>query len=250
MNKIDIYNEINNTDVRQEMRIATITKFDGNEFDLKGEKILFKKNGDIIHTDKVGKWFQSIMDNLNVEELFKTQKTLLKNITIDKNTNIEIFIDIVRSIPRLLIFGSGHIARPLARMAQMVDFNVSVIDNRNEFLNKEYFPTIDEFVCKDFTEYLSEAEISSNDYLVIITRGHDHDYEVLKNVIYSNAKYIGMIGSNNKVETNFKDLKREMNVSWEMIEKVKAPIGIKIGSETPAEIAVSIMAELIDVRRK
>ena len=148
-----------------------------------------------------------------------------------------------------MIFGSGHVAQPLAKIAKIAGFTVNVIDDREGLLNRGYFPTADSLIAKEYSSYLEDYKARPDDYLVIVTRGHQHDYDVLKGVIDSPAKYIGMIGSNHKVRLTFEQLKEEENVSQEKIDKVDAPIGINLGSETPAEIAVSIMSKIISVRR-
>jgi xanthine dehydrogenase accessory factor len=130
-----------------------------------------------------------------------------------------------------------------------VNYNVEIIDDRKEYVNEERFPYADNLVCKNFSEYLKELDIKENDYLIIVTRGHEYDYEVLKSVIRSNAAYIGMIGSKTKVKLIFKELVEKDNIAKEFINKVYAPVGLEIGSETPEEIAISIISEIVKVRR-
>ncbi len=164
--------------------------------------------------------------------------------------NIEIYLDKIQGKPRLLIFGAGHITLPLTEITRLIGFEVTVIDDREKFVNKKRLPAADHLVCTAFADYLDRLEISENDYIIIVTRGHKLDYYVLKQVIRSKAKYIGMIGSQRKVNLIFKELLTKDGIEHNLLAEVFAPIGLAINSETPEEIAVSIAAELVRVRRQ
>jgi xanthine dehydrogenase accessory factor len=129
----------------------------------------------------------------------------------------------------------------------MVDFNVTVIDDREEFANRERFPEADRIIIEDFDKAFSRIDFSCESYLVIVTRGHSHDALVLEKSIDHPTRYIGMIGSKRKVRMVL-DYLREKGVNEEVLGSVHAPIGLAINSETPQEIAISIVAELIQVR--
>ncbi|MCX8033338.1 MAG: XdhC/CoxI family protein [Thermoleophilia bacterium] len=151
---------------------------------------------------------------------------------------------------QLYVFGAGHCAQPLATIASMVGFSVTVIDDRPEFANPERFPSADRvIVCPTFEQALLDLPITKDSYLVIMTRGHQHDKTVLAQALRTPACYIGMIGSKKKVAEIFNHLQTE-GISAEKLEQVHAPIGLDIGSETPEEIAVSIAAELIQERAR
>ena len=161
---------------------------------------------------------------------------------------MELLLDPIQSRPTLVIAGGGHIALPLARLGSTLGFSVVVIDDREEYANNERFPEAQTVICQDFDTALSKVRITPHTYIVIVTRGHKHDELVLKNVISSEAAYIGMIGSRTKVRTIFENLRRR-GIAEHAIKQVHAPIGLDIGAETPEEIAVSIMAEIIKLRR-
>jgi xanthine dehydrogenase accessory factor len=158
-----------------------------------------------------------------------------------------VVVEPLRIASNLYIFGAGHISQYLARAAKMVDFNVVVIDDRADFCNKERFPEADKVVVADFVQVFDELDYSGEVYVVIVTRGHKHDAYVLEEALKRPAKYIGMIGSKRKVKIVY-DFLKEKGLSHETLKTVYAPIGIKINSETPQEIAISIVAELINVR--
>lgn len=162
---------------------------------------------------------------------------------------MKVFIDILTPKEEVIIFGAGHISVYVAKLAKMLGFKVTIVDEREEFANHERFPEADKILVKEVGETLKFLEITSSTYIIIITRGHLKDEEVLASVIRSNAAYIGMIGSRKKNATVFQHLE-EQGISAQELKKVHAPIGIDIGAQTPEEIAVSIMAEIIQVKRK
>ena len=146
------------------------------------------------------------------------------------------------------IFGAGHVSQQLALLTAMVDFRTVVLDDRAEFVCAERFPRADELIVLDsFDHCLEGLNISDDGYLVIVTRGHRHDLTVLEQALTTPARYIGMIGSRRKVATLYRAL-RDQGVTEEQVARVHAPIGLAIGAETPEEIAVSIVGELIAVR--
>ena len=146
------------------------------------------------------------------------------------------------------LFGAGHIAHALAPLLSWLGFSTAVADNRPEYVSQERFPKTKRLTCADFGKAVELLPIVESDYIVIITRGHQYDYEVLAAALKTKARYIGMIGSRNKVREAYRRLTEDDGVPAEQLARVYAPIGIPIGSETPEEIAVSIAAELIRVR--
>jgi xanthine dehydrogenase accessory factor len=160
----------------------------------------------------------------------------------------EVFVEVIEREPVLFVFGGGHIAQELVPLAKRVGFRVVVIDDREAFANKDRFPLADELIVEDFEKVSQRVRVDEDAFLVIVTRGHLHDYTVIKQYLRSPARYIGMIGSRRKRDLIFKQLLSE-GFSEEELKRVHSPIGLPIGAETPEEIAVSIIAELIKVRR-
>ncbi len=145
---------------------------------------------------------------------------------------------------RLLIVGGGHIGQAVAKWAVDLDFDVWVVDDRQEYVNPERFPRAERLICGDIGQTLKELEITPHTYCLIVTRGHNHDEEALYHLVDHGACYVGMIGSRRKIKLIFDDLEAE-GISPESLAKVHAPLGIDIGSQTVPEIAISILAELI-----
>jgi xanthine dehydrogenase accessory factor len=150
---------------------------------------------------------------------------------------------------KLYVLGAGHVAHQVLTLAQNVGFYGVVIDDRSEFANKERYPNADEIhVISSYDTLLKEVKVSKNSYIVIVTRGHSYDKIVLKQALLSHAKYIGMIGSKTKRNHVYGEL-REEGFSQEELDAVHCPIGVGINAQTPEEIAVSIVAELILAKR-
>ncbi|MCX5798051.1 MAG: XdhC family protein [Proteobacteria bacterium] len=147
----------------------------------------------------------------------------------------------------LYIFGAGHVSQYLSKVGKMLEFNVVVIDDREAFANRERFLEADSVIVEEFDKVFERLNFSGNEYIVIVTRGHQHDALVLEQSLQKHAKYIGMIGSKRKVKIVLDHLKKK-GFSEDVLKTVHAPIGIDIHSETPQEIAISIVAELIKVR--
>jgi xanthine dehydrogenase accessory factor len=154
----------------------------------------------------------------------------------------------VAAAPKLVIVGGGHIGRVLAQMMVSTDFRVTVLDDRFEFANEDRFPPPIAAVAGDIAATLEKWSVDANTYVVIVTRGHKHDEAALKAVISSPACYLGMIGSRRKVQVVFDDLRRD-GASEDQLARVHAPIGLEIGAVTAQELALSIAAQLVSVRR-
>ncbi len=149
----------------------------------------------------------------------------------------------------LLIVGGGHIGKALATIGDLCGFSVAVVDDRPEYANRERFPEADRVICADFAEALREFPIDANTYIVTVTRGHRHDEASLRQVVRrGGAAYVGMIGSRRRVGAVLQHLIDD-GLDPDAVARVHTPIGLDIGAETPEEIAVAIMAEVIQARR-
>lgn len=160
----------------------------------------------------------------------------------------EVMIEVVERPATLLIVGAGHVGQAIATIAAQVGFSIAVLDDREAFANAERFPMADRVICGDFVEELRRFPIDANTYIVLVSRGHKQDEVSLREVAASPAAYVGMIGSQRRVGTVLTHLARS-GVPRGALERVHTPIGLDIGAETPEEIAVSVVAEIIAVRR-
>lgn len=159
-----------------------------------------------------------------------------------------VYAEPVEAGPQVLILGAGHVSRALAQILALLHYPTTVVDDRPEFANQNHFPAA-RVICGNFQEVLAGYPFTSRTFVVIVTRGHRHDYHCLRAVIDKPAAYIGMIGSKRKVNAIFEALEKE-GVAKERLSAVRAPIGLAIGAQTPEEIAVSIAAEIIAVNNQ
>jgi len=159
-----------------------------------------------------------------------------------------VYLEVVESKPVFLVVGAGHIGRALAKLADFLDFHVAVLDDREDFANAEHLPGADEIICDDYEAAIDRFTIDANTTIVMVTRGHKQDELALRHCIGRGAGYVGMIGSKRRTAAVLQHLADEGFAAEELI-KVRTPIGLDIGAETPEEIAISIMAEVILHRR-
>jgi len=155
-----------------------------------------------------------------------------------------LFWDRTTKRPHALVFGGGHISQPLVHMLSMLDFHVTVVDDRPEFSNPERFPLAEAVICESFSKVFQQLTIDKDTAIIIVTRGHRYDLDCLHATIDSDARYLGMIGSKKRVREMI-NLLREEGTSEENLRRLRAPIGLDINAETPVEIALSIAAEVV-----
>jgi xanthine dehydrogenase accessory factor len=160
----------------------------------------------------------------------------------------ELILEPVAGCPSLIIFGGGHVSKFVSRAASMAGFRTTIVDDREKYANSARFPEAVRTVAVDFPDAFRHLTVTPSTYLLIVTRGHGYDETVLAEALKTPAKYIGMIGSRRKVMTAFKHLS-EAGVLPDRLRRIHAPVGIEIGAITAEEIAVSIVAQLINVRR-
>jgi xanthine dehydrogenase accessory factor len=160
---------------------------------------------------------------------------------------MDVFVEPLTPSPHLYIAGGGHVGMQLARAAAEVGFRIHVVDDREKFANAERFPAADEVAVDSIPDWLERAPLAQPAFIAIVTRGHQHDLSALRAAVAREARYIGLIGSRAKVTRIFEAL-RDEGLPAEALRHVHAPIGLDIGAVTPAEIAVSIVAEMVAVR--
>lgn len=161
--------------------------------------------------------------------------------------NIEVFIKVFKNADKLLIIGAGHVGLSLYKFAKLLGYHVTIMDNRTEFVNKERFPEADQLIYGDITAELAKFNMDETTSVVIITHGHIHDEVALEAVIDRPVRYIGMIGSRKKISIVYDNLEKK-GIDRERLRKVYSPIGLDIGGETRAEVALSIIAEIQAVK--
>ena len=217
--------------------ISKVQGFSHSNFTM--QKCLVLPDGQIIGDNMLPKsLFDSTLDNK-----FHRQAPIIYNENLE-----EFIIETIMPTDCIFIFGAGHVGFQLAKIAHITDFQTVIIDDRKEFANSERFPNAREIhAVKHFPNAFDNLTIDNNSYIVILTRGHLHDQTVLEGALKTDPVYIGMIGSKTKRNQIYKNLE-EKGVSKKELNTVYSPIGIEIKAQTPSEIAVSIMGEIINKR--
>lgn len=254
----EIYQEISHRIAGgQSVAVVTIIDCKGNTPGKKGFKMLVDPEGKTRGT--VGGGYLEALAAKEALAVLQQGGSCIRNFKLDTKEaggigmicggEITVFIEVAAPAQTLLLVGAGHVSQPVAAMAKMLGFQVLVTDDRPEFCNAERFPTADRCLVASPAGTFADIAINSRTYIVIVTRGHAGDQEALEKAITTEAAYIGMIGSKKKVKTAFQSL-RDKGFSEEVLARVHAPVGLPIGAETPAEIAVSILAEIITVKNR
>jgi xanthine dehydrogenase accessory factor len=254
---MDIYEQI--VQLRREGRrgaVATIVNVRGSIPSFRTAKMLVRDDGSIVGTIGGGCVEADVWQA--AREVMESEKP--RTLTFDLNQDpkydtglvcggtLEIFVEPVLPPALLYIFGAGHVAMNLCKAAALGGFEPIITDDRTSYATKDRFPTARDIYAMDFDEAMRKLEPNETSYIVIVTRGHRDDMRLLRWAVQSHARYIGMIGSRRKVIGIFKTL-REEGLPAHLFARVHAPIGLDIGAVTPEEIAVSITAELIAIRR-
>ncbi|WXG41128.1 MAG: XdhC family protein [Candidatus Freyarchaeum deiterrae] len=162
---------------------------------------------------------------------------------------LTVFVDVLEPDLRLIIVGSGHVALPLARLAEIVGFKTLIVDDDIDLANKERFPMAERIITGDFAKILNELDVGSNDSVVIAHGEPEHDYKALEKMIEKKPAYIGLLGSRTKVAILVQRL-RKQGISEAQLKILHAPLGLDIGAQTPEEIGISVLAEIIQSKRK
>ncbi len=236
------------TEQRASAVLATVVEVQDNGWVEPGEKWLICDGTITLGTIPHEKLLQAVLKEADAR--LREERSKLVALEIPAvGGKVEVFFEVISSPPRLIVVGAGHIAVPLAKFAKGLDFHVTVIDDRLLFANRERFPEADEVLVGDMAETIKRLPITSSTYIVLVTRGHKYDEPCLREIIHGPAKYIGMIGSKRRVKACFQRFKDEEKISEEVLQRVYAPIGLDINTETPEEISLSILAEIVKVRR-
>lgn len=254
---MDVFQEICNLQ-RQGRRsaLATIVNVRGSIPSAKAAKMLVRDDGTIVGTIGGGCVENDVRKG--AVQVMSDEKPRTYEFNLDQHPDddtglicggsLQVFVEPIIPAPLLYIFGAGHVGLNIYKVALLAGFQPSVIDDRDLYANRERFPEALDVLTGDMDQILAHLDPPDTSYIAIVTRGHRHDLRVLRWAVETRAQYIGMIGSGRKVLTLYNQLENE-GFDRALLDKVYAPIGLQIGSVTPEEIAVSVVAELIGVRR-
>jgi xanthine dehydrogenase accessory factor len=240
----------------EDAALVTIVSSQGSTPQRVGAKMLVFPDGRMVGTIGGGCYENDAL--WKAKEAIQTRKPLLVKYDLNDDFaqenglvcggQMQVYIEPLESTPRLYVVGAGHVGYNLAKLAATIGFKIHVLDDREKFANAERFPEAESVVVETIPEWLQRAEIPSSAYVVIVTRGHTHDLDALRSLAKRDLRYLGLIGSKAKVKRIY-DALIEEGMPMEYLQRVHAPVGLDIGAVSPEEIAVSILAELIAVRR-
>jgi xanthine dehydrogenase accessory factor len=240
----------------QKCAVATIVQVNGSIPSYESAKMLIREDGSIVGTVGGGCVEAEVWNA--AREVIETERSRQLTFNLGQDAaydtglicggQLSIFIEPVVPQPTAFIFGAGHISKALSKAATLAGFDVAVIDNRDTFANRDRFPEATAVHAAEYEDIFSKLDIRDTSYLVIVTRGHRDDMRVLRWAVSTPARYVAMIGSRRKVIGVVKELEKE-GFKRELFERVFAPMGLDIGAVTPEEIAISVVAEMIAVRR-
>jgi xanthine dehydrogenase accessory factor len=254
---MDIFEEIVRLGrLGQKCALATIVQVRGSIPSFESAKLLVREDGSMVGTIGGGCVEAEVWNA--AREVIATEKPKHMHFSLGQDAaydnglicggQLDVFVEPVVPQPAAYIFGAGHISKSLSKVANMAGFRTVVIDDREMFANRERFPEADEVHADEYEEVFPKLVINETSYIVIVTRGHRDDMRVLKWAVSTNARYISMIGSKRKVINVIRELEKE-GLPASAFERIFAPMGFDIGAITPEEIAVSVVAEMIAMRR-
>ena len=240
----------------QKCAVATIVQVNGSIPSYESAKMLVREDGSIMGTIGGGCVEADVWTA--AREVIDTEKPKHLTFSLGQEAaydnglicggQLDIFVEPVTPEPRAYIFGGGHVSKSISKIANMAGFATVVIDDREAFANKERFPEAEETYAEEYEAVFPKLNVTSSSYLIIVTRGHRDDMRVLRWAVNTPAKYIAMIGSKRKTISVVHELEKD-GIPREAFDKVFAPMGLEIGAEMPEEIAISVVAEMIAVRR-
>ena len=253
---LEIYRELVNVTSKGERAVlATVISSRGSAPREAGAKMLIKKDGTFIGSvggggveHQIQKKAIEVMNSGESQIVHFDLSGRGREAAMICGGQMDVFLEPILSQETLYLFGAGHISQSTAAMAKMLGFQVVVIDPRPEYNNIDRFPNADSLIAEEYDSAFSKLNVDDDSYIIIYTPGHVLDEQCLEFAVSTKARYIGMIGSKKKV-IDVKKRLLQKGVSPQLLDKVCAPIGIGIGAETPEEIAISILAEIIKVKR-
>jgi xanthine dehydrogenase accessory factor len=233
--------------------IATIVECRGSSPQKQGAKMLVRDDGSTMGTLGGGCLEADVVQAARMTMKDGNPMTLPFELTEREGGlvcggTVLVYVEPVMLEPHLVVLGAGHVGKTLSKLARFAGFRVTVVDDRAEFANRENVPDATDLLVNDFSRAFQQIPVRKDTYVVVATRGHNHDLEAVKAALKTEAGYVGLLGSKRKKALLFKSLE-EAGFSREDIRRVVIPVGLPIGSVTPEEISVSIMAQIIQQRR-
>ena len=254
---MDVFDElVRLRNLGQKCALATIVGVRGSIPSFQTAKLLVREDGSMAGTIGGGCVEAEVWNA--AREVIQTEKPRNMSFSLGQDAaydnglicggQLEVFVECITPQPAALIFGGGHISKSLAKVLDLAGFRVSVIDNREAYANRERFPEAADVYAEEYEDVYPKFSVNESTYIVIVTRGHRDDMRVLRWAVDTRARYIAMIGSKRKTIGVIKELEKE-GIPPAAFDRVYAPMGLEIGAVSPEEIAISVGAEMIAMRR-
>ncbi len=254
---MDIFDEIVRLrSLGQKCALATIVQVRGSIPSYESAKLLVREDGSMMGTIGGGCVEAEVWNA--AREVIESEKPKHLTFSLGQDAaydnglicggQLNIFVEPIVPQPRAFIFGGGHVSKSISKVATLAGFSTVIVDDREAFANKDRFPEADETYAEEYEAVFPKLAVTSSSYLIIVTRGHRDDMRVLRWAVGTPAKYVAMIGSKRKTISVIHELEKE-GFERSAFEKIFAPMGLDIGAESPEEIAIAVVAEMIAVRR-
>lgn len=236
--------------------LATIIAVQGSVPRHEGSKLMIRPDGSFVGTVGGGKLEATVI--AEAQQVISSGKTRMLSYTLNDISEgdpgvcggtVQVFIEPVAVPPTLLVIGGGHVGKALAELGKWTGFRVILSDDREAFCNPDYLPGMDGYIVCKPAEIGDHIDIHANTYVAAVTRGLPVDIHLIPALLETSAPYIGLIGSRRRWALTIKALREDKQIQAEALARVHAPIGLELRAETPKEIAISIMAEIIMIRR-
>ncbi len=254
---MDVYDElVRLRGLGQKCALATIVQVNGSIPSYESAKLLVREDGSMAGTigggcveAEVWNVAREVMETGQPRHLtFSLGQDAAYDNGLICGGQLNIFVEPIVPQPRAFIFGAGHISKSLSKVANLAGFETVIVDDREAFANRDRFPEAVNVCAGEYEEVFPQLNVRDTSYLIIVTRGHRDDMRVLRWALGTPARYISMIGSKRKTISVMKELEKE-GIPRESFDRLFAPMGLEIGAVSPEEIAVSVVAEMIAVRR-
>jgi xanthine dehydrogenase accessory factor len=253
----DVFDElVRLRNLGQKCALATIVEVNGSIPSFQTAKLLVREDGSLVGTIGGGCVEAEVWNA--AREVMQTEKPRNMSFSLGQDAaydnglicggQLEVLVECIVPQPSALVFGGGHISKSLSKVLDLAGFKVSIIDNREAYANPERFPEAASIHAEEYEDVFPKLAVNESTYIVIVTRGHRDDMRVLRWAVNTTARYIAMIGSKRKTIGVVKELEKE-GIPRSAFERVFAPMGLEIGAISPEEIAISVAAEMIAMRR-
>ena len=254
---MDVFDElVRLRNLGQKCALATIVEVNGSIPSFQTAKLLVREDGSLVGTIGGGCVEAEVWNA--AREVMQSEKPRNMSFSLGQDAaydnglicggQLEVLVECITPQPSALVFGGGHISKSLAKVLDLAGFKVSVIDNREAYANAQRFPEAAAVYAEEYEEVFPKLGVNESTYIVIVTRGHRDDMRVLRWAVNTSARYIAMIGSKRKTIGVLKELEKE-GIPRSAFERVYAPMGLEIGAVSPEEIAISVGAEMVAMRR-